>query len=110
MHNPGEIDPAYTGFGTETEFVLASADRVDVVFRGLQETVAIEVKSIDSNEADLRRGVFQCIKYRAVLEAMDFRSDPTVTAILVTQKDLPEDLASLARLNGVRCFVKAPAP
>ena len=105
MRNPGEINPAYAGFRAETEVVLESADRVDVVFYGPDETVAIEVKSIDSNEADLRRGVFQCIKYRAVMKAMDVRSKHTVTTILVTQERLPGDLTVLARSNRVRRFL-----
>ena len=102
LNNPGAINPAYENFRAETEVVLDSADRVDVVFFGPNGTVALEVKSSDSNETDLRRGVFQCIKYRAVMEAMDIRSEFTVAAILVTQEDLPGDLAALARLNGVR--------
>ena len=107
--NPGEIRRDYRNFRTRTEVVLDSADRVDVVFYGRHETVAIEVKSIDSNETDQRRGVFQCIKYRAVLKAMDIRSDARVIAILVTQSEIPRDLAALARLNGVRHFL-APQP
>ena len=82
--NPGKIKRAYKGFRPETEVVLDSVDRVDVVFYGRNETVAIEVKSIDSDETDVRRGVFQCIKYRAVMEAMDVRSEASLTAILVT--------------------------
>ena len=105
LDNPGEVDAAYEDFRTETEVVLDSADRVDVVFYGLNETVALEVKSVDSNETDLRRGVFQCIKYRAVMEAMDVRSEPAVTAILVTQEQLPGDIAALARLNGIQHFL-----
>ena len=105
LANPGEIAAAYEDFRTETEVVLDSADRVDVVFFGSNETIAIEVKSADSNEADLRRGVFQCIKYRAVMEAMDIRAEPTITAILVTQERLPGDLAALARMNGVQHFL-----
>ena len=103
--NPGKIKRAYNDFRTETEVVLASADRVDVVYYGIGGTVAIEVKSVDSDEVDLRRGVFQCVKYRAVMKAMDVRSEPKVTAILVTQEPLPGDLAELARLNGIRHFL-----
>ena len=34
-----------------------------------REIITIEVKSRDSNWADLRRGVYQCVQYRAVMEA-----------------------------------------
>lgn len=105
MRNPGKVAPHYAKFHTETEYVLRSADRVDVVFRGPDEIVVIEVKSSDSSEADLERGVFQCIKYRAVMEAMKVCPEVMVTSILVTQEFLPESLAELARQNGVRHFL-----
>lgn len=103
-----KVDPDYASFRTKTEYVLDSADRVDVVFCGPRETVVIEVKSSDSNETDLRRGVFQCIKYRAVMEAMVAHSETTVTAILVTQVHLPSDLVDLARLHRIRLFRAPP--
>ena len=65
-------------------------------------TVAIEIKSKDSDWADLRRGVYQCVKYRAVLAAQDIRRDPRVECWLVTEIPLPGDLKSLARRLGVR--------
>ena len=106
--HPGAIRPFYAGFRTATEVVLESADRVDVVYYGPSLTVAIEVKSSDSDESDLRRGIFQCIKYRAVMQAMDIRSDAPITAILVTQTPLPGDLKALAQLHGIR-HIKARA-
>ena len=105
--NPGRIDPKYATFRTETEVVLESADRVDVVFYGRNATIALEVKSMDSNYDDLRRGVFQCIKYRAVMKAMDIRHNPPVEAVLVTQHPLPGDLKAIMREHDIRHF-KAP--
>ena len=69
-----------------TEVPLDSADRVDIVNCGRTLTVTLEVKSLDSDATDLRRSVFQCIKNRAVMEAMDIRSEPQVVPVLVTQK------------------------
>ena len=97
----------YADFETDTEVVLDSADRVDVVYYGPTSTVVIEVKSLDSDDTDLRRGVFQCIKYRAVMEAIDMRSETQVIPLLVTQTPLPGDLADLVRRHGIRHF-KAP--
>ena len=105
--NPGQIRRDYRHFDTDTEVLLDSADRVDVVYYGRTMTVVIEVKSVDSDDTDLRRGVFQCIKYRAVMEAMDIRSKPQVVPVLVTQSPLPGDLAGLARRHGIR-HVQAP--
>ena len=105
--HPGAIRRSYAGFRTATEVVLYSVDRVDVVYYGAGLTVAIEVKSSDSDESDLRRGIFQCIKYRAVMQAMDIHSDAPIATILVTQTPLPGDLKALARQHGIRHF-RAP--
>ena len=106
-NNPGKIRRAYADFRTETEVVLDSADRVDVVCYGPYVTVAVEVKSSDSDDDDLRRGVFQCIKYRAVMQAMDMRAEAEIVALLVTQTNLPGDLKTLLRLHGIGHF-RAP--
>ena len=106
--HPRKIRQAYASFRTDTEVVLDSADRVDVVYYGPDSTVVIEVKSSDSNDTDLRRGVFQCIKYRAVMAAMDIRLKPRIEALLVTQRKLPSDLRPLLRLHNIRHFIKAP--
>ena len=67
-------DPTSVGLGKslapgETEVVLPSGDKVDVLFQSKKSHIAVEVKSCISNEADLRRGLFQCVKYRAILRA-----------------------------------------
>lgn len=90
---------------TETEVELLSGDRVDVVSFAKGRTVAIEVKSRDSDWNDLRRGVYQCVKYRAVLAAQDIRQEPTVEGWLVTEKDLPGEIKAFARRLGVRTKV-----
>lgn len=80
-----------------TEVVLLSGDRADVVYYGQKETLAIEVKSKRSNREDLERGVYQCVKYRAVLEAQPDNAGYKTGALLVTEENLPEDLICLAR-------------
>ena len=90
---------------TETEVELLSGDRVDVVSVAKDGTVVIEVKSRDSNWNDLRRGVYQCVKYRAVIAAQDVRRKPTVESWLVTETKLPGELLALARRLGVRTKV-----
>ena len=35
-----------------------------------KDWIAVEVKSRISNDADITRGIFQCVKYKVVLEAM----------------------------------------
>ena len=54
----------------ETEYTLPSGDRLDVFFElGDGTHVAIEVKPSSSPELDIIRGIFQCVKYQAVMEA-----------------------------------------
>ena len=102
---PGLVRKGLRTEDTKTEFDLLSGDRVDVVSFAKDRTVAIEVKSRDSDWNDLRRGVYQCVKYRAVLAAQDIRQEPKVESWLVTETPLPGDLKSLARRLRVRTKV-----
>ena len=99
---PGLVQKGLQADATHTEVELLSGDRVDVVSYAGNRTVAIEVKSLDSDWSDLRRGVYQCVKYRAVLSAQDIRLNPRIEAWLVTEDPLPRDLKELARRLGVR--------
>lgn len=102
--NPDKIGRGYPRARTETEYNLDSGDRVDSVFHLPDRTIALEVKSRISNDVDLKRGVFQCIKYRAVMTAMDVRTEVPVEAVLVTETKLPGEILALLRQHGVRHF------
>lgn len=55
---------------SETEHGLLSGDSLDVYFvlkNG--NRVAVEVKSASSLDQDVTRGIFQCVKYKAVMDA-----------------------------------------
>lgn len=54
----------------ETEHPLPSGDRLDVYFETSDSRYAIEVKPSTSPDDDIIRGIFQCVKYKAILEAM----------------------------------------
>ena len=83
----------------DTEYVLPSADRIDVLFQSGEELVAVEVKAHISNDADLYRGVFQCIKYRELLRAEQRVNGviPQASAILVSQRPLPSAVSQAAK-------------
>lgn len=52
------------------EYILLSGDRLDVFIRLTNDTcVAVEVKSISSSDADIMRGLYQCVKYTSIMEA-----------------------------------------
>ena len=85
------------------EAPLPSGDKVDVLFDAPKRLVAVEVKSKISNDVDLARGLFQCVKYRAVMEAeRGFKGARySVDAVLVVGRTFPESLCSLQNSLGV---------
>ena len=91
----------------QPEWPLLSGDRIDVMFSDGKSFVAVEVKSICSSPDDLRRGIYQCVKYRAVIEAQECPVTTPVRAILVSEESLPEDLQARASLLGVTLKVQA---
>ncbi|WP_146259506.1 hypothetical protein [Palleronia aestuarii] len=111
MANPGAIDRHCADYGASTEVILLSGDRVDVILQGPEETVCVEVKSHISNFADLERGLYQCIKYRAVAAATDARKTAPVRAILITQTELPGHLRDFAKLHKIDTkLIRHPLP
>lgn len=93
-----------SGFGKgETEFVFPSADRIDVMFQQGQEWVGVEVKGATSDDGDLVRGLFQCVKYVALLEA-NLKSDlkkGSIRVVLVSTRKLSAPVRELKSILGV---------
>jgi len=85
------------------EHPLPSGDTVDVLFQTRGDWVAVEVKSSLSSSLDIARGLFQCIKYRAVVEAVQATEnlDQNARAILVLESTLPTDLVGVKNTLGV---------
>lgn len=101
-------NPAIIGLGTgtpvgTTEYFLPSGDSLDVSFYGKKIWVAAEVKSSLSTESDIVRGLFQCVKYRAVMEAVLLtKSRPqNVRVLLILESKLPHSLIPLRNTLGV---------
>lgn len=94
--------PASSTFGT-TEFRLPSGDSLDVSFNLAKQWLAVEVKSNLSAEPDIVRGIFQCVKYQAILDAILLSQSRTCNsrAILVLESRLPSKLKALSNLLGV---------
>ena len=87
----------------KTEAPLYSGDRVDVLFADGRRRIAVEVKASGAPPSELVRGVFQCVKYAAVLdaEAIAEQTDIDCRAILVLGGSLPADLLALRAALGV---------
>lgn len=80
---------------------LLSGDRIDVLFSNGSAFVAVEVKSVRSSVDDWKRGIYQCVKYRAVLEAQQLPVKASVKALLVSENELTPELKVRARDLGV---------
>jgi hypothetical protein len=106
---PGQFG-APTHCTIEIEKRLRSNDEIDVWFGAANEQLAVEVKSVRSNELDLSRGIFQCVKYKAVLaaEALCEGSKPIIRSLLVSEKALPSQYAAQAELLGIKVQVIDP--
>ncbi|WP_428405977.1 hypothetical protein [Methylobacterium sp.] len=81
----------------ETEHLLPSADRIDVIFDYKKRFHAVEVKPATAPVGDILRGLFQCVKYRAVLAARAAyeHDDRKITGCLALGGTLPSQLIPL---------------
>lgn len=100
--NPDCLGLGLTRKGKE-EYVLPSLDGIDVLFRTAKRTYAVEVKPRNCGEAEHRRGLYQCVKYRALLEAeaLDGGKPLPSTAVLVTEDPLSKAHAATAAAFGI---------
>ena len=95
MDHP-ELVGAHQDYEAIIEYVLPSQDSIDVLFRSEDGCIAVEVKSrvSDKRETAFVRGLDQCVKYKAVIEAMI--QDPSydiigpVRSVLVLETVLPD--------------------
>ena len=88
----------------ETECKLPSGDIPDVLFQDQNRRIAVEVKSRISGQDDLRRGLFQCVKYRALLRACRSLDGETyeADALLAIEGSLPKELIPVRNTLGIR--------
>ncbi len=100
--HPAEFGAHGEGWISREEYALLSGDEIDVYFESPTHWIGIEVKSTvsDAMPEDYRRGIFQVVKYRAVLEAQAEVSGrvprPRVDVMLALQGRLPQEYKRLA--------------
>ena len=98
---------AKPGVFCHIEYPLPSGDEIDVFFKSAEEWLAVEVKAgiSDQYPRDYERGLYQAIKYAAVLEAVaraDPRAAPSkIRSVLVLQASLPPRYHALRDALGV---------
>lgn len=90
----------------EQEKRLWSGDEVDVYFK--RSAVAVEIKAGNAGVSELHRGVFQCVKYKAILCAQQISEGhiPTADCRLAIGRPFPEELQDLCERLGLEYFDK----
>jgi hypothetical protein len=89
----------------DTEYILPSGDIVDVLFRVGDDWIAVEVKSDISNTGDIARGMFQCVKYKAVIEAYQaaqYLPQSARTILVLEEGKLPAELVPMKDILGIK--------
>lgn len=98
------------------EYTFPSLDKVDVLFKSPARWVAVEVKSriSDKLEEDYERGIYQCVKYRALLEAMrndhHYAIPESIRVVLLLETYLPKKYRNTARSLGVEVIEDVAVP
>lgn len=92
------------------EYPLPSLDTIDVVFKSSEACISVEVKSAvsDAMPSDYERGLYQTIKYEALLKAMHRAGSHDIPSIirsvLILESSLPEQFKNTAKVLGVTVF------
>jgi hypothetical protein len=83
----------------KNEVRLDSGDSLDAQFTNQRTRLAIEVKASNAPDSEVFRGIFQCVKYRATLRAMQLADStiPNANAVLLLARDTPKEAKRLAK-------------
>lgn len=91
----------------DMEHFLLSGDRLDVYFELENGSkIAVEVKPATSPDADILRGIFQCVKYKTIMDAEDtvHGKKSSNRAILVTGGEMSTENKKVREVLGVTSF------
>lgn len=110
--NPQLVKVSKRSAPGEMERCLPSGDAIDVFFESKQEWIGVEVKPATSDIADITRGLFQCVKYQAVLCAMAvvLQKHIGTRTVLVLGGRLPSELEVLRTMLGIDVVEGAASP
>ena len=109
--NPSLLGLNIPGYTAEIEYAFPSADAIDILFQGTKECIGVEVKSEISSTDDIVRGLFQCVKYQALLEASlsVFGKTKDAVVILALGAAFPSELIPVKNILGVSVVDKIKA-
>lgn len=88
------------------EFIFESADKLDVLLIGRKGWTGVEVKPANAPVDDIARGLFQVIKYQALIEAHQRVRGikPNAEVVLAIGGKFPKELESMRNTLGVTVF------
>ena len=103
------LHPAWFGIPecpASVEHPFVTGDAVDVLFTQGTRMWGVEVKSVVSREADILRGLFQCVKYRVLFQAEQAAAGNVcfVDVYLACEHEFPAKLLGVAHVLGVEFF------
>jgi hypothetical protein len=112
--NPRLVLPNLQGDveSSSCEYLFWSLDRADVVAKTSEEWIGFEVKPSTAPFEELKKGIYQVMKYRALLAA-DLLSRGRICrsrCVLVIGGSLPKELRLLATRFGIQVFEKFRCP
>lgn len=86
-----------------TEYHLPSADSIDVLFKDGDLNIGVEVKSKISPYLDILRGLFQCVKYKILLDSEQAvkNQKPNNRVILALESTLPKKLIQVKNILNI---------
>lgn len=93
------------------EYPLPSGDKLDISFFTKSGWIAVEVKSEISTEDDILRGLYQCVKYVAVMQAVEVseKREMGAQAFLAIAGRLPNNLLPLKNMFGIKVIENVPS-
>lgn len=103
FNNPTSLNLDNKVIPVKMEYLFPSQDAIDIAFRSKDFFVGVEVKSKISNDSDILRGVFQCIKYDALIRAEQTLTKKPLSCrvILALEGSFPKFLIPIKNQLGV---------
>lgn len=104
-------NPASIGLNSveavEQEYLFISGDRCDIVFDlGGDGHAVVEIK--DQQRGELVRGIYQAVKYRALMEAEKGLGQPYPVSAHLVSHYIDDDIRALAKRFQVHCHTVLP--
>lgn len=95
------VEPSKPG---EIEYSFIAGDEADIVFElADNEWAVVEIKNGDAGE--LVKGIYQTVKYRALLQAEKGHGSPVHVDAILAAYQIPSEVSLFAAKFGIRCKI-----